>query len=167
MNTCTSRRIGSGTTRPPSLTGRTARGCSARFSSRRVDRAISRWRTTLGPPAADPAHPPMNISRNSTIFGLVAPQLKVDAGEAGGRENRHHLKRAVANARRATPMPSRDQEGRQRQPTANEDDAGIGAELLVARSAPGGRRTARYCSAKLAPAMNMNTVMIQSIAALS
>ena len=31
-------------------------------------RAIRTWRTTFGPPAADPAQPPMNISRNSTIF---------------------------------------------------------------------------------------------------
>ncbi len=60
--------IGSGTTRPPSFIGRMARGCSTRRRLCSVKRASSRWRTTFGPPEAEPAHPPMNISTSSTIF---------------------------------------------------------------------------------------------------
>lgn len=58
----------SGTTFPPSFTGRTPRGCSVRRSSSSVKRPTSMCRSTFGPPAAEPAQPPMNIMASSTSW---------------------------------------------------------------------------------------------------
>ena len=66
MKAATERSTSSGTTRLPSRTGSTARGCSARRTSRAVLRAMISQRTTLMPPPAEPALPPMNMTTTST-----------------------------------------------------------------------------------------------------
>ncbi len=57
----------SGTTRSPSRMGRTSFGWSDLNSSRYAYFNINSSRTTLIPPAAEPALPPMNMSMNSTM----------------------------------------------------------------------------------------------------
>ena len=117
-------------------------------------------------PLPNPAQPPMNISSSSTILAWSLHSCEVHAREAGGRQDRQHLKRAVANrvrkrhtiCARGRPSAAPSPRGRCR------------CTRAIPRREPargGCRATARYWRAKLAPAMNMNTMMIQSNAARS
>jgi len=56
----------SGTARPPSCTGISAVGCTSLTISRRPCFTSSRQRTTLRPPAVEPAQPPMNDANSSS-----------------------------------------------------------------------------------------------------
>ena len=54
----------------------TERGCSILLSSRLTDLYMIITRETFSPPAVEPAHPPMNMSRNNTVFDSCGQRSK-------------------------------------------------------------------------------------------
>ena len=158
--------MSSGTTRPPSLTGQDRARDAGCASARAASRAPSGcdgplWARRRRPCAAADEH-----QQEQDHLRLIAPELEIDAGEAGRRDDRHHLEAHCAGWRRDRPCPVAQQRTRPARASRRSRCRLYARNSSSCTSAVRLPRTARYCSAKLAPATNMKTVMIQSIAAL-
>ena len=166
MNAAIARIVRSSTGVPLSRIGITTSGLSVWSISRRRTLPRRRWRTTLIEPPVEPAEPPTNMSAKSASSSSGRPEREVGARHTRRRHDRDRLER-----RRAAPLP-RPRRCRMPQSIAvSATDAPTTSATYSrnssSRASTRGRRrtTARYMSAKFAPAMTMKSARIHCAAA--